>query len=80
MDCMWGFDEDLSPYLLEDTDFCFQLNMKYEKVRFVIDNDVKLIHKNEKKNYIRNGNNNYRNNQLYFCKKWNLNINEVRAQ
>jgi hypothetical protein len=74
------FDENYKGAGFEDTDFCFQLHCKYPNKKFLINNDVRVVHRNEKKNYLKNGNNNYIDNQHYFERKWNLNFNEMRAQ
>lgn len=55
----------------EDTDFCYQLNMKYPNGKFLINNDVKLIHKNEMK-----GSNQLKLNEIKFRIKWDKKILE----
>jgi len=53
----------------EDTDICFQLCCKYPHGRMVINNECKIIHKNEMKNQM---NGQLQANQLYFRFKWGL--------
>lgn len=62
------FDENYIGAGFEDTDFCQQLNIKYPNGRFLIHNDVPLIHRNEMKNQ-RDGQ--LSRNQLYYQQKWN---------
>ena len=52
----------------EDDDFCARLAEKYPKGRFVINNDVRLIHFNEMKNQ---ANEYWRHNKSYFDRQWN---------
>jgi len=53
----------------EDTDFCMQLNEKFTKAIYMINNNVKLIHKNEMKNQL---NGQLLHNQQYYLRKWGL--------
>lgn len=61
------FDEEYRGSGVEDTDFRNQLKRKYPNGRIVINNAVKLIHKNEMKNQLGE---NYRYNKAYYEKKW----------
>ncbi len=67
------FDESYIGSGWEDTDFCFQLNDKYPEGKYIINNNVKLIHKNEMKNQL--ANHNFLINQSYFRNKWGLDEN-----
>lgn len=51
----------------EDNDFCHQLALKYKKGRFLIDNGVKLVHRNEMKGQ---RGPNWQRNQAYYVNKW----------
>jgi glycosyltransferase involved in cell wall biosynthesis len=61
------FDETFIGSGFEDTDFCKQLGNRYKNGLFVINNKVRLIHKNEQKN--QNGEN-WKHNKAWFVKKW----------
>lgn len=61
------FDESYAGAGFEDTDFCMQLNQKYPNGKYLIHNEVKLIHFNEMKNQ-RNGQ--LQINEQYFHQKW----------
>ncbi len=74
MNSFTRFDENYQGAGYEDTDFCAQLSVMYPTKRFVINNTVKVTHKNEMKNYIKNGNDNYINNKRYFEMKWNVTL------
>ena len=63
------FDEAYIGAGYEDTDFCMQLNEKYPNGKYMIDNRVKLIHKNEMKNQL---NGQLMRNKYYFFDKWNV--------
>lgn len=49
----------------EDTDFCFQINKKFPKATYYINNEVKLIHENECKEQ-----KNIKLFHQYFLEKW----------
>lgn len=66
------FDEAYIGSGWEDTDFCYQLNAKYPEGKYLINNDVKLIHKNEMKNQM---NTNFLKNKFYFKSKWHIHEN-----
>jgi len=66
------FDEAYLGSGWEDTDFCYQLNEKYPEGKYLINNNVELIHKNEMKNQM---NTNFLHNKYYFKNKWNINEN-----
>lgn len=61
------FDEAYEGAGFEDSDFCMQLNQKYQNAVFLINNNVKLIHANEMKNQL---NGQLQINQQYFNRKW----------
>jgi glycosyltransferase involved in cell wall biosynthesis len=63
------FDENYIGAGFEDTDFCKQLNLKYLQGKFVIHNEVKLIHKNEMKNQL---NGQLMRNKYYYMNKWGI--------
>jgi len=61
------FDEAYLGAGFEDTDYCMQLNEKYPEGRYLIRNDVKMIHRNEMK-----GQQDWRfmNNRTRYMRKW----------
>ncbi len=64
------FDNNYIGSGFEDNDFCFQLINKYGKgAKFLINNEVSLIHRNEMKNQ---GGINWKHNQSYFMNKWGI--------
>jgi len=63
------FDEGYIGAGFEDTDICFQMCCKYPEKQIVINNECKLIHKNEMKNQLQGQ---LQKNQLYFQHKWGL--------
>ncbi len=63
------FDENYIGAGFEDTHFCFELCCKYPSGRIVINNNCKLIHKNEMKNQL---NGQLSVNQAYFRQFWGL--------
>ena len=71
------FDESFVGSGWEDDDFCAQLRRKYPKGKFVINEDVRVVHKNEMKQqgFIKGKGpvpgGNFEKNQAYFEKKWN---------
>jgi hypothetical protein len=64
------FDENFIGSGFEDNDFCKQMGLKYPDKKFGINNNVKLIHKNEKKN--QHGKY-WEHNKKYFNEKWGTN-------
>jgi len=62
-----SFDESFVGSGFEDTDFCKQFAVRYPKGKFVVNNDVRLIHKNEMK--CQKGEY-WKKNQSYFVRKW----------
>jgi len=62
-----GFDEAYIGSGWEDTDFVRQLKMIQPHGRIVINNLVKLVHKNEMKNQLGE---NFQKNRAYYNKKW----------
>lgn len=63
------FDENYVGAGFEDTDFCFKKCSEYPDKKIVINNECKLIHRNEMKNQL---NGQLQKNQLYFRWKWGL--------
>lgn len=61
------FDENFVGSGFEDDDFCKTLGIKYPNGRFIINNAVQVIHKNEMKNQ---GGRNWELNRRYFLQKW----------
>jgi hypothetical protein len=61
------FDESFVGSGFEDDDFCKRLSIKYPNGLFVINNRVRLIHKNEMK---QQGGRNWELNRRYYLKKW----------
>ncbi len=75
------FDENYKGAAFEDADFCFQIFIKNPVSQFVINNECKLIHLNERKGYGGAKEHNTFNpeedkilweNRAYFHKKWNV--------
>jgi len=67
------FDENYIGAGFEDTDFCRQLNLKYPGGKFLIHNEVKLLHKNEMKNQLSGQ---LVRNQHYYMHKWRIRENK----
>lgn len=63
------FDEAYLGAGYEDTDACMQLNEKYPNGVYVINNEVKIIHRNEMKQQL---NGQLEHNKRYFHWKWGL--------
>lgn len=51
----------------EDTDFCMQMNNKFPGCKFIVNNECRLVHRNEMKNQKET----FYHNRNYFAKKWN---------
>jgi hypothetical protein len=64
------FDNQFIGSGFEDNDFCKQLAIKYPDKKFVINNECRLIHINEKKNQ---SGGYWNHNKLYFNNKWGEN-------
>jgi len=64
--CDIRFDLNYKGSGVVDTDFCWQYKDRFN-AKFVIDNQVKVVHANEKKNQ---GGAYYAENNAYFFKKW----------
>ena len=63
------FVAGLGGIVAHNTDFCRQLNLKYPGGKFLIHNEVKLLHKNEMKNQLSGQ---LVRNQHYYMHKWGL--------
>ncbi len=63
------FDENFIGSGFEDNDFCRQLQAKYPEKSFVVNNECRLIHTNEKKN--QHGHY-WHKNQAYYQQKWGI--------
>ena len=61
------FDEHYVGSGFEDTDFCHQLDARYQSAPFVIVNDLKLVHINEMKNQKGKY---WQANKAYYMSKW----------
>lgn len=61
------FDERYGGSGYEDSDFIRQLKVKYPAGKIVVNNEVRLVHRNEMKNQLGE---NYKINREYFLKKW----------
>jgi len=68
----WGlrFDEHFIGSGFEDGDFCFQYLDLKPSVQFYINNQCKLIHRNEMKHQWENGH--FEKNRRYFWRKWHV--------
>ncbi len=70
------FDENFIGSGWEDDDFCAQLRRKYPKGTFIINEDVRVVHRNEMKNqgFIKGKGpvpgGNFEKNQAYYESKW----------
>lgn len=61
------FDEAYKGSGWEDTDYCRQMKTVYPIKKFIINNDVKVVHKNEMKNQ---GGEVWVKNREYYLRKW----------
>lgn len=66
------FDEKFQGSGWEDNDFCFQHILRWPQVRFVVNNDCRLVHRNEAKSQGSPGHSTWEHNRKYFYLKWNL--------
>ena len=67
------FDEQYLGSGWEDTDFCRQLLAVDDQAVFVVDNEVRVIHRNEAKRQTEN----WQQNKEYFQKKWGTTWNST---
>ncbi len=71
------FDEGYIGSGFEDTDFCMQLKRQYPNKKFLLNNKVKVVHLNERKNQVGS---NWIRNQNFFAQKWqgkNIAISQI---
>ncbi len=62
------FDEKYLGSGYEDADFCMQFKKRYPNKKFIINNEVKVVHRNEMKNQTEV----IERNMQYFIKKWGI--------
>lgn len=78
---LYRFDENYNGASFEDADFCFQIYNDNPYMKFVINNECRLIHLNERKGYggvdkyntlNKEDDKNLWDNRAYFHKKWKV--------